>query len=180
MTKTVDRRVERTRRTLRDALVALIHERGWDEITVKDVCEAADVGRSTFYAHFGDKEELLTSGFDALAIHLRQPGDRPTGTVLHFSLPLAEHALENLTLFRALIGKHSGRVIQKRFRQVVFDLVGEELAGRDLGGLPLDPTVRFVAGGVVELLIGALEGRKVPADTIDANVQALAGRILGL
>ena len=50
----VDRRVRRTQRQLRDSLVTLILERGWDAITVRDVCEHADVGRSTFYVHYAD------------------------------------------------------------------------------------------------------------------------------
>jgi len=47
-----DRRVQRTRRALREALVALIVERGWEGFSVQEVCERADVGRSTFYTHF--------------------------------------------------------------------------------------------------------------------------------
>jgi AcrR family transcriptional regulator len=66
-----DRRIERTRRTLREALIALILERGWDDISVQDVCNRADVGRSTFYTHFADKEELLVGGFDDLRKVLR-------------------------------------------------------------------------------------------------------------
>jgi AcrR family transcriptional regulator len=178
MTKTVDRRVERTRRTLREALVTLVLERGWDEITVKDVCDAADVGRSTFYAHFADKEELLTSGFDALAAHLRQPGERPPGTVLQFALPLAEHALDNRRLFRALIGKHSGRVVQRLFRQLVLDLVADELATVDLGLLPREATTRFLGGGIVELLSGVLDARNARPEAIDADIQLLARRVL--
>ena len=66
-----DRRVLRTRRTLREALVQLILQRGWEKVSVLEVCERADVGRSTFYTHFADKEELLLSGFDDLRQALR-------------------------------------------------------------------------------------------------------------
>jgi AcrR family transcriptional regulator len=38
-------------------------------VTVRDVCERADVGRSTFYLHFADKESLLVSGFDDCVVH---------------------------------------------------------------------------------------------------------------
>src|SRR5262249_477652 len=51
-----DRRVVRTRQTLRAALIALLYERGWDAISVQDICGRAGVGRSTFYTHFADKE----------------------------------------------------------------------------------------------------------------------------
>ena len=177
-----DRRVERTRRTLHRALIGLILERGWDEISVKDVCEAADVGRSTFYAHYADKEELMASGFDGLGAYLRAPETRAhgrPGTSLVFVWPLIGHALEFRPLFRALMGKQSGRIIQRRFRGLVHDLVGEELAGRDLGPLPRESTVRFVASGVVEILSWMLEGRTGDADAVDREIQLLVGRLTG-
>ena len=63
-TKENDRRVQRTRRTLREALIALILEKGYDQVTVQHIIDRADVGRSTFYAHFENKDKLLLSGFE--------------------------------------------------------------------------------------------------------------------
>src|SRR4029079_1728498 len=54
-----DRRVARTRRALKEALTDLILEGGYESGTVQDVIARADVGRSTFYAHFLDKDDLL-------------------------------------------------------------------------------------------------------------------------
>ncbi len=59
-----DRRVQRTKRTLREALIALILDKGYDQVTVQDIIDRADVGRSTFYAHFENKDKLLLSGFE--------------------------------------------------------------------------------------------------------------------
>jgi len=56
-----DRRVLRTRNTLGDALVSLIHKKNFDEITVQEVLDHAGVGRSTFYAHYSDKDDLFLS-----------------------------------------------------------------------------------------------------------------------
>jgi AcrR family transcriptional regulator len=56
-----DRRILRTRDTLGDALVALMHERNFDDITVQDVLDRAGVGRATFYVHYRDKEDLFLS-----------------------------------------------------------------------------------------------------------------------
>src|SRR5689334_1033995 len=113
----VDRRVRRTRKQLRDALVALVLERGWDAVSVRDVCARADIGRSTFYVHFADKEELLLSGFDDLhqaLEHERTSASEPFG----FVTSLITHASENVRLFRALIGKRSGQAVQRRFGEV--------------------------------------------------------------
>ena len=152
-----DRRVLRTRKSLRDALIALILERGWEEVTVQDVCDRADVGRSTFYTHFTDRENLLVGGFDDLRKALRgplavAPGDeRP----LAFVGGLVQHAHENQRVFRAVVGKRSGQVVQRRFRQLVVELVREDLqalAASKAKGPPAEATVRYVAGALLELL----------------------------
>ena len=54
-----DRRISKSKRALREALIALLEERGFDAITVNDLCERADLTRGTFYNHFSDKENLL-------------------------------------------------------------------------------------------------------------------------
>ena len=63
---TTDRRVRRTRQLLRDALMELTLERGYDRITVQDILDRADIGRSTFYSHYRDKDDLMVSEFEAL------------------------------------------------------------------------------------------------------------------
>jgi AcrR family transcriptional regulator len=57
--KKVDPRVVRTRQMLRDALVSLIEEKGFDAITVQDIADRAGLNRATFYLHYRDKQELL-------------------------------------------------------------------------------------------------------------------------
>jgi AcrR family transcriptional regulator len=56
-----DARVVRTHDSLGDALVALMHEKPFDSITVQEVLDRAAVGRSTFYSHFRDKDDLFLS-----------------------------------------------------------------------------------------------------------------------
>lgn len=56
-----DRRIRRTRDTLGDALVALMQEKDFDDITVQEVLDRAGVGRSTFYVHYRDKHDLFLS-----------------------------------------------------------------------------------------------------------------------
>lgn len=57
----IDRRITRSKKALRDALIALMEERGFDSITVGDLCARADLNRGTFYNHYQDKEDLLES-----------------------------------------------------------------------------------------------------------------------
>ncbi len=57
--KTPDRRVRRTRENLFSALSELMQEKRYNKITIQDIIDRADVGRSTFYAHFETKDDLL-------------------------------------------------------------------------------------------------------------------------
>src|SRR3972149_51567 len=59
-----DRRSQRTRQALGDALIELMMEKGYDAISVKEIIDHANVGRSTFYTHYADKDELLVSQLD--------------------------------------------------------------------------------------------------------------------
>ena len=158
-----DRRVLRTRRTLRDALVHLILQRGWEQISVLDICQRADVGRSTFYTHFAEKVELLLSGFDDLRRALRaaeaELDHGRTGRLLGFSGPLIQHASENLRLFRALVGKRSGQAVLKRFRQLVLDLVSEDLQALGLPAARTALAAHFLGGAFLELLTWWLDAR---------------------
>ena len=78
--KKTDARVRRTRDALGDALIALMQEKPFDTITVQDVLDRAHVSRSTFYAHYSDKDDLLMSDaeefFEALAMSLSAHGDK--------------------------------------------------------------------------------------------------------
>src|SRR5688500_14242093 len=57
----MDRRVQRTREVLQKALIELINDRHYDDITIQDIVDRANVGRTTFYLHYNSKEELFSS-----------------------------------------------------------------------------------------------------------------------
>jgi AcrR family transcriptional regulator len=160
-----DRRVRKTRRQLRDTLVSLILERGWDQVSVMDVCAQADIGRSTFYLHFADKEDLLLSGFDELHQALQSVHVKAAGAFA-FVLPLFEHAKENTRLMRAVAGRKSGQAVQRRFRDVANQLIDGELGALGIATDLRQHAARYLSGALVELLLGWLEtprGMDAPA-----------------
>jgi len=65
-----DRRVQRTRDLLQKALIELMRERGFDAVTIQDIVERANVGRTTFYLHYGSKDDLLMSCHEAMVSEL--------------------------------------------------------------------------------------------------------------
>jgi AcrR family transcriptional regulator len=64
--KRPDRRIHRTRRLLQQALIELLHERGYSAITIQDIADRANIGRTTFYLHYSSKDELFMSCHEAI------------------------------------------------------------------------------------------------------------------
>lgn len=63
----IDRRIQRTRQALQAALLELTKEKKYDDISVEEITERANVGRATFYLHYTDKEDLLLQYFGEMA-----------------------------------------------------------------------------------------------------------------
>lgn len=133
MERKVDRRAARTRRALHEALISLILRKGYEAITIQDIIDAADVGRSTFYAHYTGKQDLLRGGFEVLRAELAgarlSASERKDAEPLAFSLAMFEHACGYKHVYRALVGGRGGAVALNEIRRVLSDLVQDELRG---------------------------------------------------
>src|SRR5882757_2951292 len=131
----IDRRVARTRAMLHQTLMSLIVKQGYEAITIKDICDAANVGRSTFYAHYKSKDDLMRSGLEPLRKLLvdRQrdalatPGDIKDRSFA-FSTAMFEHARDHRNHYRALVGGRGGTISLGVIRRILSDLVRSELA----------------------------------------------------
>jgi AcrR family transcriptional regulator len=150
--------VRRTRRLIQEALVALILEKGYDAVTVTDVIDRADVGRSTFYAHFTDKQDVLFSSIEQLAfLHPAPAGE--AGDLLAFSRPMFEHVREQERLVRALMGRRGGGLVHARGEQLLAAVVRAELvAAGGRASASLDLLVVCVVGAFMGLLRAWVDG----------------------
>lgn len=150
---TLDRRVRRTRDHLFQALLDLILEKGYERVTVQDIIDRADVGRSTFYAHYRDKEELMLSGFE----ELRPAFEASFSTGESPSLLVFRHAGQYRHIYKAMAGKRGGQIVIRHLRQLLVDLYRESLETRRPLGVrpevPLEMAVEFL----VSALIGTLQ-----------------------
>ncbi|MEU1995332.1 helix-turn-helix domain-containing protein [Nocardia gamkensis] len=156
-----DRRVRRTRALLHRALIELMVERAYDRITVRDILARADVGRSTFYAHYRDKDALLLrSSTDYLRAALAAAEtDTEAPDLLAPVRTLFELAAGHPEIYRALLGRKSGTVLLRTTRVMVAQILAERL--RDRLAMPEDEfatTVTFLSWGVVGLLGAIAEG----------------------
>ena len=156
--KREDARVRRTRDALGDALVTLMQEKPFDTITVQDVLDRAKVGRSTFYSHYSDKDDLLMSDaeefFESVAMLLSVRGDTSDRV-----FPVREffgHIIEAKTFVDALVssGKMNDNMELARglFARGIERRLSELPKGR---GIPENdrPAIAFAhAGALIALL----------------------------
>jgi AcrR family transcriptional regulator len=163
----MDRRAARTRRALHGALMSLILRKGYEAVTVQDIIDEADVGRSTFYAHYAGKEDLLRSGFQTLRTELteaqrsvRANFDGSQDEPLGFSLAMFEHASAYTDIYRALVGGRGGVVAVNEIRRILSETVKKELSGiRDDEMVPQEVCIQFVVGAFLTVLTWWLERR---------------------
>jgi AcrR family transcriptional regulator len=181
--KPVDRRVQRTRMLLQDALIGMMIEKGYEATTVQDIIDRANVGRATFYAHFADKETLLTSRLEDLRVLLSRrqqqvlsaPGGlRERG--LGFSLAMLEHARDHLPLYQAILGRESGAFVLQRIHRMMADLVDIDLKAIGFKSVaePRALAVEYIAGAFMAVLIWWLEhNAKLPPLEVDGIFRRL-------
>lgn len=181
--KTEDRRVQRTRRLLQDALVEMMIEKGYEATTVQDIIDRADVGRATFYAHFADKQTLLGSTLEDLRVHLmeqqQQALDAPGGPDvrgLGFGLAMLEHAQGHVPLWEAIVGRESGALVMQRLHRIFADLAEIDLKALGFKGMRTqrELAAQFVAGAFMGVLRWWLDrGAKLPPPQVDVIVRRL-------
>lgn len=124
MARRLDRRVVRTRKLLREALMALILEEGYDAISIQDITDKANLGRATFYLHFKDKEELLLDVMDEFIADLL--GQVPQLSEAYWRLEdlkpiikLFDLAAEHYDLFRILTIGSGGNAANRQLHQSI-------------------------------------------------------------
>src|SRR5713101_7199531 len=182
----IDRRIPRTRAMLQHALTSLILQKGYEAITIQDICDETNVGRSTFYAHYTNKDDLKRSGFEHLRKQLvdrQREAEAASGDIesrsLGFSLTMFEHARDHIDLYRALVGGRGGAVSLGQIRQILSDLVRNELAAtvakNSADTIPRELIVQYVVGAYMAVLTWWLDGgAKLPPKRIDEMFRRLA------
>jgi AcrR family transcriptional regulator len=175
-----DRRIVKTRRALKEGLTDLILEKGYEAVIVRDIIDRADVSRSTFYAHFMDKDDLLM----AILSDLRLPGPDtstwPAGDpAFGWTLELFRHFGSGKRLFKAVASSQSGALARRETIRWLEDLARAELsrvrAPRRLDEASLEVVVRFLVGTFVGFMDWWMrdENEALPAEAVDHAFRAL-------
>ncbi|RMG97436.1 MAG: TetR/AcrR family transcriptional regulator [Chloroflexi bacterium] len=164
MGRKTDRRIQRTRKALFDAFMALLLEKEYEAITVTEIADQANVGRATFYLHYRDKDDLLASNIEALFEEvagrirplLKQSilaRDTIQGRILF------EEAARNKDLY-LLVFRQGGTLLYDRLQRHMADLIAETLETLIMGGdspIEISLLASYLTGALTALVKWWLE-----------------------
>lgn len=127
-TRMEDRRIRRSKKLIQEAFLSLLTEKGYTDVSIQDILDRADVGRTTFYTYYRSKEDLMFHGFSDFEQSFEIPSDLVrdpvTGAGGEFARALFEHIAEQRPTARALLGErgvpaiaeHLESLLKKRFQ----------------------------------------------------------------
>lgn len=165
MNKKTDLRIIKTKKVLFDTLFKLMKQKNFDKIKISDICDEALINRSTFYAHYEDKYELLDDFIEDLKISLLKDLEDNRNNVsskeyiMKLLSILMDHIDEKRDIYSAiLLNNRNGFLVD-----FLIDVIERESSERlknnnDIlnSQLPLDIIVKFYAGGLINICMSWL------------------------
>ncbi len=179
-----DRRIKKSKKAIINAMLDLLNEKHYDQISVHDIVERADVGRSTFYVHFENKDDLLQKGFDQILEHLveqLQIGEQ--NQPLSFEITsLFEHAAGHYDLYRTLTWGTGINVISNHSLLFLTDKIEALMQQKQLEMKVSTPKalVSYTLAGNLLLLLKWWLDEKMPCSPQEMNVYFQAVVLPGL
>ncbi|MEZ4713515.1 MAG: TetR/AcrR family transcriptional regulator [Caldilineaceae bacterium] len=161
MVKTLDRRVRRSRKLLGEALLELVLEKAFGDITVQDIADRADMNRATFYLHFQSKEELLQSAlqelFDELVSQFGEiTPEHPIWEDGESNRLVFQHIADHAPLYKALLSDPNlGLVIHQIIAYIASHSERETRKSLSQGmslAIPVELLSHHVAGSLYALI----------------------------
>lgn len=172
-----DRRIQKTKKLLIEALGELIIEKGYEAITIQDIVDRANVGRSTFYAHYESKDQLMLGNIKFQRELIDTPGDDAPNYPMGINLSyLFRHTREHLNVVNAMLDTPAWDLFANHFTEVI---AAKIIAGHERQGTGNGDHLRYraeaAAGGIMRMLFRWLkDGAVVPA----ADMIALSEHLL--
>ena len=185
----MDRRQQKTREAIFHAFSTLLEKKSYNHITVQEILDTANIGRSTFYAHFETKEELVKSLCRELFDHIIGTAmdkqdthglyactNAPHSVICH----ILQHLQENDNNILTLLSCESSPIFMSYFKSGMEELVHSQLLGDTaLPGVPREFLVNHIAGSFVEMVQWWLDGgRKETPQTLDGYFRTVTEPLL--
>jgi AcrR family transcriptional regulator len=176
-----DRRSQRTRRLVSAAMIDLLREKRYDAITVQDLLDRADIGRSTFYSHYFDKQDVLASLIEQILETVRKSlCQKDAGQGIVPSLALFQLASQHQhQQLRAVLRGHAGEVLWETMQTALCRTIEQALSTADAErrspSVPLALVSEYLAGAFLTLFKWWLEAEMpYPPEQMDKIFRQLA------
>ena len=161
----VDLRIRRTRLALREALLALIEEKGFETLIVQDIADRAMINRVTFYKHYRDKYDLLEQIMQEMLSELSTPVttllQSPKNEAVVAELtPWLEHVASHANFYRMMLGKEGNAAFAAQLRDYLEGIVEQTVTRMQFNQpttLPLPLLRRFATAGFLGVVSWWLE-----------------------
>lgn len=153
-----DRRKRKTRQQLRSALLSLLKEKRYEEISVQDIIERADVARSTFYIHYVDKDDLLTGGQGIFAQNLGQhmmAHGTENGASVFLSRVWFYHIQAQEPILKVIARDSAMDLAMKTLREIIHRNVEEELQAHaevEQTSVPFSAIIEYLTDTLMSLI----------------------------
>lgn len=120
----IDRRVKYTKLVLKESLIELLQKKPINKISIKEICEAADINRSTFYAHYKDQYDLMHQIEQELLQDINEYLNNYNfkgyeTESFQMVISIFEYIVDNAELCKVLLGKHGDIALQKEVMMLV-------------------------------------------------------------
>lgn len=176
----IDRRAQRTRQALYDAVVRLMMARPYEDIGVLDIAAEAGVGRSTFYAHFRSKDELVARSLERLRPVLQNGRatqlERPRIESCQGTLALLRHMHGHRALLTALEGTAGRAIVLTAIREELALFLGAYARPGVHRGVPRKLVLDFITGTFMSVATWWLsEQPEMSAEEVDVMFHRLVG-----
>lgn len=152
-----DRRSQRTRNLVNSAMLALLSEKRYDAITVQDILDRAGIGRTTFYSHYFDKEDVHASLMEEMLERMsRQLSERHRAQGIVPSLELFQHIHQDHKHFQAMTGGPTAERLWETMQMVLSKTIERDLRSaresKNPPAIPLKVVASYLAGAFLNLL----------------------------
>lgn len=160
MNNKTDLRIIKTKKTLGEALVKLMKEKNFERIKISDICEEALVNRSTFYAHYDDKYDLLVDLINDLKESLldklkdNESTDFSKEYLMELINTLIDHIANQKEIYTAILSNNRNGFLIDFLMDVIERDVSARLKTREdikKSNVPLDTIIKFYVGGLINL-----------------------------
>lgn len=158
----LDRRKKYTRMVLKQSLLQLLKEKTFSSITVKEICDVADINRSTFYAHYQDQFELLETIENEIIRDMKEYLNTYNLLEKEDALRMTEKLIEYFAVkheeLEILLNK-SGNSFERKVRHVAEQFIMNEMKTEMNSHLPAYVSTFIISGSVETIKMWLLSGR---------------------